>query len=305
MVRIVVADDQPLVRGGIQAMLDAQLGFEVVGLASDGDEAVRLAAEQQPDVVVMDMRMPGLDGAGATRRLTQDTGTPDRLVKVLVLTTFDDRETLYDALLSGASGFLLKDNAPAWLVDAVRAVADGHAWLDPTTGAHMIEALNATPRLGLTNSDRLAHLTAREREVLVLMARGMSNAEICSEFVLSTATVRTHVARILMKTGCRDRSQAVALAYQSRLVAGEGLTRERAGALEVERTPGEVICPNRHTPPAASYSWGVTGDSVAVTPGRAARFSRLGRGRSGGGRVGCGRTAGCAGAGYLSSLRPL
>jgi DNA-binding NarL/FixJ family response regulator len=222
MVRVVVADDHSLVRVGIQAMLEAETDLTVVGWAADGEAAVRVTAEQQPDVVVMDMRMPGLDGAEATRRLTQEGESTDRLVKVLILTTFDDRETLYGALLSGASGFLLKDNAPAWLVDAVRAVAAGNAWLDPTTGAHVIEALTSAPRLGLTGSDRLAHLTAREREVLVLVASGLTNAEICDRLVLSVATVRTHVARILMKTGCRDRSQAVALAYQSRLVRVDG-----------------------------------------------------------------------------------
>lgn len=218
MITVLVVDDQPLVRGGIAMLLGAQPDLRVVAEAATGNEAIVLAVRHQPDVVVMDLKMPDLDGVAATRRLTAEGRDPDRLVKVLILTTFNDDESVYAALRSGASGFLLKDSAPTRLVEAVRAVAEGRSWIDPDVGAQVIRALVSEPTLGAPTSQRIARLTPREKEVLVLMARGLSNLEISERFVLSEATVRTHVSRILMKTGSRDRSQAVVLAYQSSLV---------------------------------------------------------------------------------------
>jgi DNA-binding NarL/FixJ family response regulator len=218
MITVLVADDQPLVRGGIAMLLTGQPDISVVAEAGTGHEAIALAERHQPDVVVMDLKMPDLDGVTATQTLTAEGRDPDRLVKVLILTTFNDDESVYAALRSGASGFLLKDTAPARLVEAVRTVAAGRSWIDPDVGAQVIRALTSEPSLGAPTSQRVARLTPREREVLVLMARGLSNTEISARFVLSEATVRTHVARILMKTGSRDRSQAVVLAYQSDLV---------------------------------------------------------------------------------------
>jgi DNA-binding NarL/FixJ family response regulator len=218
MITVLVADDQPLVRGGIAMLLTGQPDISVVAEAGTGHEAIALAERHQPDVVVMDLKMPDLDGVTATQTLTAEGRDPDRLVKVLILTTFNDDESVYAALRSGASGFLLKDTAPARLVEAVRTVAAGRSWIDPDVGAQVIRALTSEPSLGTPTSQRVARLTPREREVLVLMARGLSNTEISARFVLSEATVRTHVARILMKTGSRDRSQAVVLAYQSDLV---------------------------------------------------------------------------------------
>lgn len=218
-ISVLVVDDQPLVRAGLVMLLEAQPDIAVVGEAANGREAVSSARELHPDVVLMDLRMPVLDGAAATRELAADQ--PDLLTRVLVLTTFNDDEVVYDALAAGASGFLLKHAAPADLVTAIRRVAAGEAWIDPAVAGQVIRALGAAPRAG-ARSDALARLTQREREVLSLMAYGMSVTEISERFVLSEATVKTHVARILIKTGSRDRAQAVALAYQSGLVVPGG-----------------------------------------------------------------------------------
>lgn len=199
-------------------LLRAEAGFEVVGEASDGQEAVNLAGTHQADVVIMDVRMPGVDGVTATRMLTADHEANDRLTKVLILTTFNDDEVVYSALQAGASGFLLKHAAPRDLVSAVRRVAAGEAWIDPAVAGQVISALATLPTPGRGSQSRLDQLTPREREVLALMAYGLSNFQIKERLVLSEATVKTHVARVLMKTGSRDRAQAVALAYQSGLV---------------------------------------------------------------------------------------
>lgn len=219
-IAVVIADDQPLVRAGISMLLAAESDIRVVGEASDGREAVTLAKAQQPDVVVMDVRMPGMDGVTATRVLTADdvSRSPDRLTKILVLTTFDDDESVYGALRAGASGFLLKHAAPTDLISAVRKVAAGEAWIDPAVARKVIAALAGISEFGQGSSELIERLTPREREVLVLMAHGLSNAEIRDRLVLSEATVKTHVARVVMKTGSRDRTQAVVLAYQSGLV---------------------------------------------------------------------------------------
>jgi DNA-binding NarL/FixJ family response regulator len=217
-VRVLVADDQALVRGGILMVLAGQPQLEVVGEATNGVEAVARAGELRPDVVIMDLKMPGMDGIEATRALVENTAGGDDLIKVLVLTTFNDDASVLGALRAGASGFLVKDEAPVHLVDAVLAIAAGNSWIDPTVTGQVIKALGAAPRVGVGSDGRLSALTPREREVLVLMAHGMSNGDITKKLFLSEATVRTHVSRILMKTGSRDRTEAVVLAYQSRLV---------------------------------------------------------------------------------------
>jgi len=218
-ISIVIADDQPLIRAGIAMLLAAEPDMEVVGDVSDGTEAIQLARTRHPDVVLMDIRMPGMDGVAATRVLTEELGgNPDQLVKVLVLTTFNDDEVVYGALRAGASGFVLKHAAPKDLITAVRKVAAGEAWIDPDVAGKVIAAVAGLSDFSAGAPALVGRLTPREREVLVLMAHGMSNAEIRDRLVLSEATVKTHVARVVMKTGSRDRTQAVVLAYQSGLV---------------------------------------------------------------------------------------
>ncbi|HET9647382.1 MAG TPA: response regulator transcription factor [Microlunatus sp.] len=217
-VRVVVADDQALVRGGILLVLGSSPEIEVVGEAADGAQAIAVAGQVRPDVVIMDLKMPGTDGIEATRTLVENTSDGDDVLKVLVLTTFNDDTSVLGALRAGASGFLVKDEAPVHLVDAVLTIAAGNSWIDPSVAGQVIKALGEAPRVGVGADARLAALTAREREVLVLMAHGMSNGDITRKLFLSEATVRTHVSRILMKTGSRDRTEAVVLAYQSRLV---------------------------------------------------------------------------------------
>lgn len=217
-IRIIVADDQPLVRAGIVMLLGSEPDIEVLGEATDGQEAVDLAHAHRPDLVLMDARMPNVDGITATRLITTEKTDPDHLTKVLMLTTFHDDEVVYGALRAGANGFLLKHVAPRDLVTAIRTVATGGSWLDPAIAGKVIAALAALPESGRRPSGLVDRITNREREVLVLMAHGMSTTEIKDRLVLSEATVKTHIARILLKTGSRDRAQAVALAYQSGLV---------------------------------------------------------------------------------------
>lgn len=218
-VRILLADDQPLVRAGIAMLLDAEPGLTVVGEASDGAEAVEQVERLRPDVVLMDVRMPGTDGLEATRRITVDApaGT-DRLTKVIVLTTYHVDDAVYAALRAGASGFVLKDAAPDDLVQAIRAVAAGGAWLDPPVAQRLLADFAARPAAGVPPPVALEQLTPREREVLTLLAHGMSSHEICAHLVVGAATVKTHLARILLKMGLRDRAHAVAVAYQTGLV---------------------------------------------------------------------------------------
>jgi DNA-binding NarL/FixJ family response regulator len=219
-IRVLLADDQPLIRAGIAMLLAAEPDIEVTGEAGDGVEAVERARLLQPDVVVMDVRMPRADGVEATRRIAGDTfsADPDRPVKVLVLTTYNVDETVYAALRAGASGFLLKHAAPAELVGAVRAVAAGDGWLDPAITRQLIGEFAARPQTQVPTPAELDQLTARECEVLVLVAHGLSNAEIADWLVIGEGTVKTHFGRILMKLGIRDRAQAVATAYQTGLV---------------------------------------------------------------------------------------
>jgi DNA-binding NarL/FixJ family response regulator len=213
VIRVLLADDQELVRSGFRLILELADGIEVVGEAADGREAVRLAKELQPDVVLMDVRMPELDGIEAIRRLRQ-AGVD---AHVLVLTTFDLDEYVYAAMRAGASGFLLKDAPREQLVTAVRTVARGEALLAPTVTKRLIERFVDRPA-PTEAAPALAELSARELEVLQLLARGLSNAEIADELVIGEATVKTHVARILRKLDVRDRVQAVVIAYESGVV---------------------------------------------------------------------------------------
>jgi DNA-binding NarL/FixJ family response regulator len=216
MLRVVIADDQALVRAGFRMILEADGSIQVVGEAPDGEEAIAMVRELRPDVVLMDVRMPRIDGLEATRRLLSDGGNQPR---VIMLTTFDADEYIYSALQAGASGFLLKDVTPEQLVAAVRLVATGDALLAPSITRRLVERFAAptrSPPAGVRGE--LETLTAREREVLVLIARGLSNAELAEQLIVSEATVKTHVARILAKLGLRDRVQAVVLAYETGLV---------------------------------------------------------------------------------------
>jgi DNA-binding NarL/FixJ family response regulator len=210
-VRILIADDQALVRAGFKMILDAEDDLDVVGEASDGGEAVAMAGRLEPEVVLMDIRMPELDGIEATRRIIAAAG--DRPVRVLILTTFDLNEYVYEALRAGASGFLLKDVPPEQLVAGIRVVAGGEALLAPSITKRLIQEF-ASARPTPAQPPGLDVLTARELEVFKLVARGLSNAEIAEELVVSETTVKTHVARVLMKLGLRDRVQAVVLAYE-------------------------------------------------------------------------------------------
>jgi DNA-binding NarL/FixJ family response regulator len=212
---VVVADDQQLVRRGFRYILESEDDIEVVGEAADGGEAVTVARRLDPDIVLMDVRMPNMDGIEATRRLAGPEAT--RPVRVLMLTTFDIDDYVYAALRNGASGFLLKDAPPEELIRAVRLVVSGDALLAPSVTRRLITELAQAHRTP-TPPPELALLTSREREVLTLMARGLSNAEIAQELVLGETTIKTHVGRVLTKLRLRDRVQAVVLAYESGLV---------------------------------------------------------------------------------------
>jgi DNA-binding NarL/FixJ family response regulator len=215
VIRVVLADDQALVRAGFRALLAAETGVEVVAEASDGAEAVALARRERPDVVLMDVRMPGTDGLEATRRIGAD---PDLAgVRVVILTTFELDEYVFEAIRAGASGFLVKDTEPAELLRAVRAVAAGEALLSPGVTRRLIEHFAAQPRPA-GDLPALDALTAREREVLSLVAGGLTNEEIAERLVLSPLTAKTHVSRIMTKIGARDRAQLVVAAYESGLV---------------------------------------------------------------------------------------
>ncbi|MEV0601858.1 response regulator transcription factor [Streptomyces sp. NPDC050315] len=215
MIRVLLADDQVLVRAGFRALLDAQPDIEVVGEAADGEEALTAVRDQQPDVVLMDIRMPVVDGLAATRRITGD----ERLagVKVVMLTTFELDEYVFEAIRSGASGFLVKDTEPDELLRAVRAVVAGDALLSPGVTRRLIAEFAARSKEPAA-AEGLAQLTEREREVMALVGIGLSNEEIARRLVVSPLTAKTHVSRTMVKLGARDRAQLVVLAYESGLV---------------------------------------------------------------------------------------
>ncbi|MGH3379168.1 MAG: response regulator [Actinoallomurus sp.] len=224
MIRVLIADDQTIVRAGFAALLAAQDDIDVVAQGGDGREAVRLTKAHRPDVVLMDIRMPGMDGIDATRRILADPA--NGATRVLVLTTFDVDEYVYEALMAGASGFLLKDATAEDLVSAVRVVARGDALLAPQVTGRLISEFARQRRARPVPVPELATLTARETEVLGLIAGGLSNAEIAGRLVVSEHTVKTHVARVFTKLSLRDRAQAVVLAYESGLVTPGGDAEE-------------------------------------------------------------------------------
>ena len=214
-IRVAVVDDQDVVRSGFAALLETQPDVEVIGVASDGVTAVELCREHKPDVVLMDVRMPTMDGIEATRQIVLEVGEGTR---VLVLTTFDLDEYVYEALAAGASGFLLKDATAEALFDAVRVVAAGEALLSPRVTRRLITEFARLRPAPLVPPEALRKLTARETEVLRLVAEGLSNTEIAERLVVSEETVKTHVSHVFAKLGVRDRAQAVVAAYESRLV---------------------------------------------------------------------------------------
>ena len=217
MIRVAVVDDLALVRAGFEMLLESAPDLEVVGSAADGAEAINLVVRTQPDIVLMDIRMPIMDGLEATRRILSDPRCAD--ARIIILTTFDLDEYVYAALRAGASGFLLKDTPPADLLAGVRLVAAGEALLSPGITRHLIESFLQRPtETQQPDASRLDILTDRERDVLALVAKGLSNAEIGSRLYISPATVKTHVARILTKLDARDRAQLIVIAYESRLV---------------------------------------------------------------------------------------
>ena len=222
MIKVVLADDQDLVRAGFRALLDAQDDIEVVGEAGDGDEAVQLARRHRPDVVLMDIRMPGTDGLAATRTIAADDRLAD--VRIVILTTFELDEYVFEALRVGASGFIVKHTKPVELLAAVRAVAAGDALLSPSVTRRLIREFAARTR-DAPRPPALDTLTEREREIMALVAEGLTNHEIAERLVVSPLTVKTHVSHTMVKLGARDRIQLVVFAYQSGL-ARPGWTRE-------------------------------------------------------------------------------
>jgi DNA-binding NarL/FixJ family response regulator len=215
MIRVLLVDDQALVRAGFRALLDAETDIEVVGEAADGEEAITLATAFKPDVVLMDIRMPVLDGLAATQRITASRECSD--VRIVILTTFELDEYVFEAIRAGAAGFLVKDTKPTDLIDAVRVVAGGEALLSPSVTRRLIAEF-ATRAKEPPRSDELDELTEREREVMALAAAGLSNEEIAARLIVSPLTAKTHVSRAMVKLGARDRAQLVVLAYETGLV---------------------------------------------------------------------------------------
>jgi DNA-binding NarL/FixJ family response regulator len=217
VIRVLLADDQALIRAGFRVLLESAQDIEVIGEAEDGAQAVELARRRRADVVLMDIRMPGVDGLEATRRI----GADERLagVKVLILTTYESDEYVYEALQAGASGFLVKDTEPAELLHAIRVVADGDALLSPKITRRLISDIAARRAPRSRPDPALSELTEREREIMTLVAHGLSNADIAAQLYLSPLTIKTHVGRAMLKLHARDRAQLVVIAYQSGLVS--------------------------------------------------------------------------------------
>lgn len=213
MIRVALIDDDALIREGLRMIIDQASDLEVIATAGNGEEAVRVAREQRPDVMLMDVRMPVLDGIEATRRITASERAP----RVIILTTFELDEYVFEALRAGASGFLLKRTEPAQLAGAIRVVAGGEALLSPSVTRRLIEEFTRRPQVG--TNDRLADLTEREREVLLMIARGLSNQELAERLFIAENTVKTHVKRIFTKLGARDRAQAIVMAYEGGLMS--------------------------------------------------------------------------------------
>jgi DNA-binding NarL/FixJ family response regulator len=220
VIRVLLTDDQALLRAGLRGLLESEPDITVVGEASDGEESVRLARETRPDVILMDIRMPGVDGIEATRRIAADERLAD--VNVLILTTFDSDQYLFEALRGGASGFLLKDSDPVELLKAVRLVAAGGALMSPAATRRLIEEFAAWPERRRSAPDQLDKLTDRERDVMALAAYGLTNREIAARLLISLATAKTHVSRAMVKLRAHDRAQLVVLAYQTGLVGAGG-----------------------------------------------------------------------------------
>lgn len=216
-IRVLIADDQALVRAGFKVLVDSSPDLEVVGEAADGREAVELADELHPDIILMDIRMPLMDGLEATRRILARE-PDDEASRILVLTTFDADEYVYEALRAGASGFLLKDTDPAQLLEAIRIVAQGDALLAPSITRRLIREFATRPEVRQAHPQQLGVLTERELEVMALVAQGMTNDEIAAKLFISPTTAKTHVSRVMMKLGARDRAQLVVLAYETGLV---------------------------------------------------------------------------------------
>ena len=233
MITVLIADDQALVRRGFRMILEIEEDLQVVGEAIDGEEAVLRADELRPDIVLMDVRMPGMDGVLATRRITQ---RPQNATRIVMLTTFDMDEYVYEALQAGASGFLLKDVEPELLVAGIRGVHSGESLLAPSVTQRMIASFLRRPPPDGTADQRLHLLTPREQETLRLLARGLTNAEIAAELFVSETTVKTHVGRVLSKLGLRDRVQAVIYAYETGLLAHDRDSRIRPNGLGTSST---------------------------------------------------------------------
>jgi len=216
VIRVLIADDLPLVRAGLRVMLKRAEGFSVAGEAQDGEEAADLARETQPDVVLMDLKMPRVDGLEATRRIITDDRTSG--VKVIILTTYESDESVFETLRAGASGFLLKDAEPAEILRGIKVVAEGDALLAPSVTRRLIADFASRPTTSNVSPEQLDWLTEREREVMALVAAGLSNDEIARRLVISPATAKTHVSRAMRKVDAHDRAQLVVLAYESGLV---------------------------------------------------------------------------------------
>ncbi|MGH3823441.1 MAG: response regulator transcription factor [Pseudonocardiaceae bacterium] len=220
VIRVVVVDDQPMARAGIRMLLKNEEDIEVVAEAIDGQDALTQARTHRPDVILMDVRMPGTDGVAATRAVVEEglTAQSGQPIRIIILTTYDIDQAIYDALQAGASGFLLKHVIPAEIAAAIRAVVAGGSWLDPSVALRLIDKFNTPPELRTPKPAQMNELTPREQEVLILLAQGLSNAEVGTQLHIAEATVRTHLARVMSKLDVREKAQAVIAAYQNGLV---------------------------------------------------------------------------------------